>query len=93
MLRSVSHHCQVIVSAQSGALVDSFTPEDVIVVDRWDGASTVERLSESQLHEWLQEYSLGELCGESFRPSARAGDVVSSLMHGAEGPLRGIDPV
>ncbi len=61
MLRSVSHHCQVIVATQSAALVDSFAPEDVIVVNRQDGASIFERLDETQLHDWLQEYALGQL--------------------------------
>lgn len=61
MLRSASHHCQVIVATQSAALVDSFLPEDVIVVGRSDGASTFERLNEEQLKEWLQDYTLGQL--------------------------------
>jgi predicted ATPase len=61
MLCSVSHHCQVIVATQSAALVDGFAPDDVIVANRVDGASTFERLSEEQLKDWLQEYTLGQL--------------------------------
>ena len=37
--------------------------------------------------------SIERLCGESFRPSARPAGLVSSLMHGAEAPLRGMNPV
>jgi predicted ATPase len=60
-LRVASRHCQVIVATQSAALVDCFEPEDVIVVHRQHGASTLERLSSAPLREWLAEYSLGEL--------------------------------
>jgi predicted ATPase len=61
MLRSVSHHRQVVVATQSAALVDGFAPEDVIVANRVDGASTFERLSEEHLKDWLQDYTLGQL--------------------------------
>jgi predicted ATPase len=52
---------QVIVSTQSAPLLNEFTPEDVIVVERVEGGSTFRRLESSQLTEWLEEYSLGEL--------------------------------
>jgi predicted ATPase len=61
MLRSISHHCQVIVATQSTALVDSFAPDDVIVANRVNGVSKFERLNEERLKDWLQEYSLGQL--------------------------------
>lgn len=52
---------QVIVSTQSAPLLNEFSPEDVIVVERKEGESTFRRLDRSDLSEWLQEYSLGEL--------------------------------
>lgn len=52
---------QVIVSTQSALLVDDFQPEDVIVVDRREGASTFRRLKKNDLTAWLKNYSLGEL--------------------------------
>jgi predicted ATPase len=52
---------QVIVSTQSAALLNEFEPEEVIVVERVQGESTFRRLDSTQLSEWLQEYSLGEL--------------------------------
>jgi predicted ATPase len=61
LLRSVSQHCQVVVATQSAALVDGFAPEDVVVVNRRDGASTFERLGEEALQDWLKEYTLGQL--------------------------------
>jgi predicted ATPase len=52
---------QVIVSTQSAPLLNEFTPEDIIVVERNQGQSTFRRLESAQLSEWLEEYSLGDL--------------------------------
>lgn len=52
---------QVIVSTQSAPLLDEFSPEDVIVVERMEGQSTFRRLESAPLSEWLEEYALGEL--------------------------------
>jgi predicted ATPase len=52
---------QIIVSTQSAPLLNEFTPEDVIIVDRAHGESTFRRLASEDLSEWLQEYTLGEL--------------------------------
>jgi predicted ATPase len=61
LLKEVSASTQVIVSTQSALLLNEFEPEDVIVVERHDGESLFRRLAQSQLSEWLQDYSLGEL--------------------------------
>jgi len=61
LIRVASHHCQIIVATQSAALVDYFEPDEVIVVHRHEGASTLERLSEDRLQDWLKEYTLGQL--------------------------------
>ncbi len=61
LIQSASHRTQVIVSTQSAALVDCFRPEDIIVVNRKDGASVFQRLSGQELSSWLEDYSLGEL--------------------------------
>ncbi len=61
LLQAASHHTQVIVATQSSALVDAFEPEDVVVMNRRDGASTLQRLDAGSLQEWLTAYSLGEL--------------------------------
>lgn len=52
---------QVIISTQSALLLNEFAPEDVIVVERTNGESTFRRLIPSDLSEWLDEYTLGEL--------------------------------
>jgi predicted ATPase len=61
MLREAATRSTVIVSTQSASLVNQFEPEDVIVVDREDEASTFRRLSEDDLAHWLQDYGLGDL--------------------------------
>lgn len=52
---------QVIISTQSPQLVNEFEPEDVVVVERKEGESILQRLSTENLKEWLEDYSLGEL--------------------------------
>lgn len=61
LMKSASAQHQVIVSTQSVELVNEFEAEDLIVVDREQGASTFKRLDSDDLKEWLDEYSLGEL--------------------------------
>jgi predicted ATPase len=61
LLKQAATRTQVIVSTQSAPLLDYFEPEDVIVVDRKDGASNFGRVDKTQLAEWLDQYSLGEL--------------------------------
>jgi predicted ATPase len=56
-----SHHTQVLISTQSGSFLDSFDPEDVIVVNREGKESRFERLNPMELEAWLDEYSLGEV--------------------------------
>ena len=61
LLQQAATQAQVIVSTQSATLIDHFEPEDVVVVDRDEGASTFRRLDSRGLEEWLKQYSLGEL--------------------------------
>jgi predicted ATPase len=73
MIKRASKYVQVIVATQSVTLVDQFTPEDIVVVERPmrppSGApkggggreSTMRRLESEPLATWLTEYSLGEL--------------------------------
>ncbi len=61
LLRQASERRQIIVSTQSVELINQLTPEDIVVVDRHDGASTFARLNAEQLAEWLEEYALGEM--------------------------------
>jgi len=61
LIKSASKRTQVIVSTQSPTLLDYFEPEDVVVVNRKNGKSTLSRLDENSLQSWLEEYSVGEL--------------------------------
>jgi predicted ATPase len=61
IFKQVAEERQLIVSTQSVELVNELSPEDVIVVDQDEGASTFKRFSQEELSEWLKEYSLGEL--------------------------------
>lgn len=60
-LKQVAEDKQVIVSTQSVELINALTPEDVIVVEQANGASTFKRFTQTELADWLQEYSMGEL--------------------------------
>jgi predicted ATPase len=61
LLKQASRHCQVIVATQSPGLLDHFEPQDVIVVDRVNGATEFRRKSPEELVEWLEDYTLSEL--------------------------------
>ena len=72
MMKSTSRQHQIIVSTQSVELVNEFDLEDLIVVDKHGGASVFSRPDEVVLHEWLADYSLGDLWKKNFlggRPS------------------------
>lgn len=72
VIKSVSQHHQLIVSTQSVELVNELEIEDLIVVDKKDGASTFKRPDVDALSEWFADYSLGELWKKNLlggRPS------------------------
>jgi predicted ATPase len=61
MLRAASRESQVLIATQSVTLMNQFELEDLIVVERSDGASHFERPDPVRLSDWLADYSLGEL--------------------------------
>ena len=61
IIQKASAKSQIIISTQSVNLLDMFEPEDVLVVNRKEGASTFERQDSKRLTNWLKKYSLGEL--------------------------------
>ena len=61
LMRSTSQIHQLIISTQSVELVNEFEADDLIIVDKTEGASTFKRLDTESLKEWLDEYSLGDL--------------------------------
>ena len=61
LLKKASVRSQVLISTQSVNLVNEFEPENVIVVDREEGASVFKTLDSEKLAEWLNNYSLGDI--------------------------------
>ena len=61
LMQRASTDTQVIVSTQSSILLDYFEPEDVLVAERVNGATKLERLDSPRLTTWLDDYSLGQL--------------------------------
>jgi predicted ATPase len=61
LLKEASGPKQLIVSTQSAELISALEPEDIVVVERRDGASAFERLDAHRLRDWLSDYALGEL--------------------------------
>jgi len=61
LIQAAATRTQVIVATQSPALIDQFNIENVVVVNRENGASTFKRLKEEDFSAWLENYSVGEL--------------------------------
>lgn len=61
LIQDAAKLTQVIVATQSPALINNFDVNDIVVVNREDGASTFKRLKEKDFTVWLENYSIGEL--------------------------------
>lgn len=61
LLKSAAHHTQVLVATQSATFLDHFAPDDVVVVENENGASSFTRLEAEQLASWLKRYTMGEV--------------------------------
>lgn len=61
LIKQASIKTQTIVSTQSSLLLDHFDPEHVLVAERKDGGTTLQRLESKRLTEWLETFSLGQL--------------------------------
>ena len=61
LIQDAAKRTQLIIATQSPALIDHFGIEDVVAVNRQDGATTFQRLQEKDLKLWLENYSIGEL--------------------------------
>jgi len=61
LIRSASKRMQVIISTQSVPLLNEFTIDDLIVVERENGETVFKRHYEDDFKTWLEDYSIGEL--------------------------------
>ena len=60
-LREASQRTQLIVATHADRLVRFLTPEEVVVLDMEDGATTATRADELDLGAWLSEYTLDQV--------------------------------
>ena len=61
LIRSASARMQVIVATQSVPFLNEFSINDLLVVEREDGASVFRRHNENDFKSWLEDYTIGEL--------------------------------
>ena len=63
LLRQASTRCQLIVTTHSDVLVDALTeePESVVVCEKHEGRTQLQRLNKKDLAQWLAHHSVGEL--------------------------------
>lgn len=63
LMIEASGRMQLIVTTHSDIIIDALseTPESVVVCERHDGQTTMRRLVESELTDWLKDYRLGQL--------------------------------
>ena len=75
LIRQTSAETQIIASTQSPLLLDHFDPQDVLVANRVNSATTLTRIDPAPLSVWLEDYSLGQLWEKNElggRPSAES---------------------
>lgn len=63
LLIEASTRTQLVVATHSEVLIDALaeTPESVVVCEKSDGQTTMQRLDKNELSVWLEKYSLGQL--------------------------------
>lgn len=77
LVRQAAIETQVILATQSSRLLDCFEPQDVLVADRVQGSTVLNRLKADKLQDWLEDYSLGQLWEKNEfggRPAAESLD-------------------
>lgn len=61
LIRAAAKETQIIVSTQSVPLVNEFSIQDLVIVEREKDATVFHRHSEQEMEAWLEDYSVGEL--------------------------------
>jgi len=63
MIKTASKNAQIIIATQSTRLVDEFSVNEIVAVERDEknNSSIFKRLNENELNDWLSRYSLSEL--------------------------------
>jgi predicted ATPase len=61
LLEEAATRTQIIVATHSPTLISYVKPQHVVVVEKEDGATYMERLTEAEMADWLGDFQLGEL--------------------------------
>jgi predicted ATPase len=61
LLESAATRTQIIVATHSPILVSYVQPQHVVVVEKEDGMTYMERLTEEEMADWLDDFQLGDL--------------------------------
>jgi predicted ATPase len=61
LIHDAAKRTQIIVATQSPLLIDQFSIEDIVVMKRREGQSSLERLKHADFAEWLEDYTVGQL--------------------------------
>ncbi|WP_375561369.1 AAA family ATPase [Bernardetia sp. OM2101] len=61
LINKASVSSQIIISTQSVTLVDNFSADDIITVDRKEKQSVFTLQSSESLEDWLKEYTIGDV--------------------------------
>jgi predicted ATPase len=61
LVKAASKHIQIILATQSPVLIDSFLPEDIIVLNRVGRETVFKPQNSESLKDWLESYTISEL--------------------------------
>ncbi len=61
LIKKYAADAQIIAATQSVEFMNEFKTDDIIVVENKRGETVFQRLEETDLEDWLEDYSLGEL--------------------------------
>ena len=61
LIRSASQRMQIIIATQSVPFLNEFSINDLLVVEREEGATVFKRHNQDDFKSWLEDYTVGEL--------------------------------
>ncbi len=61
LVKAASQHCQILLATQSVSLVNNFTADDLVVIERKGRDSRYHRYSSKELSAYLEDFTTGEL--------------------------------
>ena len=61
LIKKYASNRQVIIATQSVEVINEFSLSEVVVVNQENGESQFKRLKQEEYHDWLDDYTIGEL--------------------------------